>query len=197
MGNVTFPDAYQNLLNWLEMMNFDVGFALSSGGCFNIRYDHRLLAITLGPIVFTALLGVTYRVGWYRNRLSSEALQKVRGKHSTVFLWMTFMVYSTASSIVFKAFSCEKLEDGVKYLRADYRIDCDSNKHKSMQLYAGLMIFVYPLGIPLLYAAVLFWGRDAWKIADVRSRNDAHVQAATVLSRPYRSGCFYYEVSLV
>lgn len=196
MGNVTFPDAYQSLLDWLEILNFDVGFALSSGGCFNIDFHGRLLAITLGPIIFTSLLGVTYKVAWYRNRLSSEALQKIRGKHSTVFLWMTFLVYSTASSIVFKTFSCESLEDGNTYLRADYRIKCTSDKHKMLKVYAGLMMIVYPLGIPLLYVAVLVWGRDAWKIAGVRSRNDAHVQAATVLSRPYRPGCFYYEVSL-
>lgn len=42
-----------------------------------------------------------------------------------------------------QTFSCDELEDvGKSYLRADYGIDCDSDRHKAFKLYAGFMILV-------------------------------------------------------
>lgn len=42
-----------------------------------------------------------------------------------------------------QTFTCDELEDVDKrYLRADYAIECDSDKHKVYQIYAGAMILV-------------------------------------------------------
>lgn len=42
-----------------------------------------------------------------------------------------------------QTFTCDELEDINKgYLRADYAIECDSDKHKVYQIYAGAMILV-------------------------------------------------------
>ncbi|CAN0594056.1 unnamed protein product, partial [Ectocarpus sp. 12 AP-2014] len=154
----------------------------------------RVVTSTVGPLVALAILGLTYIVARCRNRSCDQALQKVRRKHVSTALWVSFLVYSPVSSTIFQTFSCETLDDGKTYLRADYRIDCDSSKHLAMEIYAGLMIFVYPIGIPLVYAALLFGGRDALKIAAVPNMEQSRVQAAVHLSSPYRPGCFYYEI---
>jgi len=44
-------------------------------------------------------------------------------------------------------------------MRADYSIDCDSGEYTIAQMWSGLMIFVYPIGIPLLYFILLFLKR--------------------------------------
>jgi hypothetical protein len=48
-------------------------------------------------------------------------------------------------------FSCEQLDHGHVLLRADYKIDCTTDRHRDFQLFAGLMIAVYPIGVPLLF----------------------------------------------
>jgi len=46
------------------------------------------------------------------------------------------------------------------FLKTDYDVDCDSDEHKQYELFAWAMIAVYPVGIPLLYLAML-WRRSA------------------------------------
>ena len=57
-----------------------------------------------------------------------------------------FQVFTSTSTIVFKTFACdEEAEEGESYLRADYRLSCDSNMHKWFMVYAGVMILVSEL----------------------------------------------------
>ena len=140
------------------------------------------------------VLGFTYKFALYRNRGSDEAIHKVRGKHMSMALWITFFVYSSASSVVFQMFSCENLNDGKSYLRADYSILCSSSKHQRLQVYAAFMMLVYPVGIPLVYVTLLYIDRDALKISPTQDTSESCVKAALQLSSPYRPGCFYYEV---
>lgn len=58
-------------------------------------------------------------------------------------LLLTFVVYSSVSSVLLMSFACEGLDDGKNYLRSDYSIECDSPKHKRFQVYAGLMVVFY------------------------------------------------------
>ena len=101
--------------------------------------------VAMGVLVFT------YKIALHRNRGSLEAIQIVREKHVSMALWITFLVYSSVSSAVFQMFSCERLEDGEIYLRADYSIQCDSLRHRNLQGYAAFMMLLYPVGIPLAY----------------------------------------------
>ncbi|CAM9834064.1 unnamed protein product, partial [Sphacelaria rigidula] len=88
------------------------------------------------------------------------SLGRFRRKHLSMVIFLTFLVYSSVSSILFQMFSCEDLDDGKNYLRADYRIECDSPRHVSLQIYAAFMIAVYTAGIPTLYVTLLFRHRE-------------------------------------
>ncbi|CAN0472731.1 unnamed protein product, partial [Laminaria digitata] len=90
-------------------------------------------------------------------------------------------------------FACEKLDDGKNYLRADYQIECDSAKHEALQIYAGFMIALYTVGIPVAYATLPLGNREV--LADkARRTQDQHVKAISDLWEPYKPGRFYYEV---
>jgi hypothetical protein len=58
--------------------------------------------------------------------------------------------------MIFSTFVCEDIDDGQSYLRADYAINCASPEHQTATAFAALMIFVYPLGAPALYAYIFF-----------------------------------------
>eukprot|EP00953_Heterococcus_sp_UTEX-ZZ885_P041481 21161-Heterococcus_DN1.PRE.3 len=66
------------------------------------------------------------------------------------------------STVVFQTFSCDYLEDTKEsWLRADYSVSCDTDKHTAYKVYAAVMIAVYPIGIPVLYATLLWRHRHS------------------------------------
>lgn len=192
-ANVTYPDVYEEFLRAIDFVNFDLGFLLSAGCLWSdIDFHDRLLVNTIGPLVLTGILGLTYMVALRRNDSACSAIvDKIRHKHLTVLLLVTFLVYSGVSATVFKMFTCDSLDDGNDYLRADYGILCTDAKHRALQVYAGVMIMVYPVGIPLLYGVLLFQHRAV--LADASADKTAAEPIAS-LWEAYRPERFYYEV---
>lgn len=141
MANVTYPGVYGRFLDAVSaIVNLDVGMVLSAGCIVNTDFHDRLLVSTLGPLIALGLLGVTYFVALRRNSHSRDALQTVLRKHFSVALLITFLVYSSVSSTLFRMFACETLDDEVMYLRADYSIECDSRKHEALKVSRALSI---------------------------------------------------------
>ena len=185
---------YQDFLSAIDIVNFDLGSVLAAGCLWSgIDFHGRLLASTLGPLVAAGFLAITYRIAVRRNGTSGDlaAVEKVRHKHLTALLFLTFLVYSSVSSMVFQTYACDRLDDDIEYLRADYRIQCTDAKHKAFEVYAGIMVFVYPVGIPLLYAVLLFQRRDVLAHAGA---DKTAAQSVAALWEAYRPECFYYEI---
>eukprot|EP00903_Cladosiphon_okamuranus_P020904 g19197.t1 len=194
VANVTYKDVYQRLLDVVDVLNFDLGLLLSVGCVVDIDFHDRLLVMTLSPLVAMAFLGTTYTLAKRRNRHADAAvMEKDREKHLSAVLLVTFLVYSPVSSVLFQTFACEHLDDGKYYLRADYRLECDSQKHIGLQVYAGFMIVLYTVGIPLLYAALLFSNREIL-LDDSRRKNHLVVKTTSSLWRAYAPNRYYYEV---
>lgn len=167
-----------------------------SAGCFiAVDFHDRLLVATVGPIAAMCLLGATYFVATWRNSSSPQALGAVRRKHASAVFLLTFFVYSPVSSTIFRTFACDSLDDGNTYLRADYTLLCDSAKHKAMQTYAAFMIAVYPVGIPLLYAVILYRNRELLRDGDRRVCGASpECESTADLWKPYKPSRFYYEL---
>ena len=193
VANVTYPDTYQRFVDGVDILNFDLGWTMSTGCLITFDFHDRLLVSTIGPIVVVMVLGITYTIAVSRYRRSEEVLQNVRHKHMSTVLVLTFLVYSSASSLVFQMFDCEHLEDGNYYLREDYRIQCDSSKHRALQVFAGVMMVLYPVGIPVLYTFLLF--RDRGVLAsNGRRMNNPSVRSTSNLWKPYKPSRYFYEV---
>ena len=191
---VTYPDVYQTFLDGLNVFNFDISWVLSAGCIVDIDFHDRLLMSTIGPIVAVMFLGCTYAVAVRIHRGSTETLQNVRHKHVSLVLLLTFVVYSSVSSVLFSTFACDQLDDGKDYLRSDYRIECDSPKHRSFKVYAGFMIVVYTVGIPAFYAGLLFKDRDVLRQEQKDPGSASRVSSTSDLWKPYKPSVFYYEV---
>ena len=194
VANVHYPHVYQRFLDGVKLLDFDLGWMLSASCIVDIDFHDRLLFVTLGPIIVLALLGLTYKIAVGKNRQSQRAVQNVQIKHLSAVLLITFLVYAQVSSILFQTFACEYLEDGKLYLRADYRIKCDSVKHKKLQVYAGFMVMIYTVGIPLFYATLLFKDRDVMISSKTRPNNCSGIVTTSSLWEPYKPSVFYFEV---
>ena len=95
------------------------------------------------------------------------------------------------SSAAFRAFSCEDFDDGRSYLRADYAVECGSDVHSRAKSLAWLGIGLYPIGISLLYAALLLRARHA--IRD--NRPTALSKALDFLVRDYEPAYLWWELA--
>ena len=190
MANVTFPDIYQRLLDAIDTFNFDLSWVLSAGCVFSFDFHEQLLISTTLPIAGMILLGITYVTAARRYRHSEAALRIIRHKHVSMVLLITFLVYSSVSSTVFQIFACEDLDDGKNYLRSDYRIECDSAKHKALQIFSGFMVMLYPVGIPCLYAGLLFkyrnvLNKEEWTQYQIYGSHTSHHGSTTKLSSAF------------
>lgn len=194
VANITYPDVYQRFLDALDIFNFDLGLVFSFGCLFEIDFHHRLLISTLGPIAVIVLLGFSYAAAALVSHGASRSMQMLWNKHVFLVLLVTFLVYSSVSSVLFKTFACEDLDDGKNYLRADYRIECDSPNHRNAQWYAGFMIVLYAIGIPALYGFLLFRDRGVVGLNVAGREVAARLRPTSDLWRPYKPSAYYYEV---
>lgn len=194
VANVTYPHVYQRFLNALKVVNFDLGWILSAGCIVSVDFHDRLLIATISPIVVLLSLAGTYAVAARIHRGKVQVLQYIWNKHVSVVLFVMFVVYSSVSSVLFQTFACEELDDDKVYLRADYRIECNSSKHRQFQAFAGFMTLVYTVGIPGFFAALLFRDRGVLVSDRAPRRSSDRVTAIASLWEPYKPSAFYYEL---
>lgn len=178
---VHLPPAYATFLAWASFDTFNLNM-LPTLDCYVVSADFydRLLFVTCVPLCGTLYLCLTYAVVvWKESRvkevtsfalgsgddLRPARLKDAKLKHFRAFLVLTFLVYSTVSSTIFQAYACDEVLDGSSdginytYLRVDYSVMCNTQKHTKYMIYAGFMMFIYPFGIPALYAFLLWHSR--------------------------------------
>lgn len=190
----SYPVLYEKFLSALDFVNLNVGFILSFACVLNTNYHDRLLCATLGPIAALAALAGVYTIAEKKNHRSPAAMRTVKREHLSIALFIVFLVYSSVSHIIFQAFMCETLDDGVNYLRADYSLTCTTRKHRAFMVYAAVMVLVYPVGIPATFSWWLFRNRDALANRSSDEEGSDEVQALRDLWDPYKPNRFYYEI---
>lgn len=72
-----------------------------------------------------------------------------------VSFFVPFLVYPIACQYIGKMFICDTLENGKKYLVADYSQECFQGEHMAMVTFALPFVFIYPIGVPVYFAWAL------------------------------------------
>ena len=80
-------------------------------------------------------------------------------------LMLMFFTYPLVTNIAFEAFPCHAFTEGDgtvrSWLRADVEVECDTAEHRRVIAIAVLAILIYPVGLPVLCAALLVRARAA------------------------------------
>ena len=195
--NVQYPPAYESLLTALSVVDLNLGSILSLSCVMETTFYARLILATITPAAVVGALAITCRVAVLRNDHSALGKQIARNKHLAVGLFLLFMVYSSVSYTIFQTFVCDPLDSGVTYLRADYNLVCWTKTHIGYMTYAGIMILVYPAGIPAMFAWVLLKNHDRIGsiVEDTNNRLvPPEAEAIKGLWAPYKRSRYYYEV---
>jgi len=81
-------------------------------------------------------------------------------KFFEILLVFFFLVYPTSCRIIFQTFQCEVI-DGRSYIVEDHSTLCDdSTERMSYVVYAAVMVFVFPIGVPIWFFVLLYRKRD-------------------------------------
>eukprot|EP00903_Cladosiphon_okamuranus_P016354 g15082.t1 len=191
--STAFPESYERFLAIVGVTNLDLGTFLSAGCLVSMDFHGRLLLSTLGPMVVALVLACTYAVAKRRNRgADDKGKASVQDKHASLLLFVAFIVYGSVSSTVFGMFVCEDLDDEGSYLRGDYSIRCDTDKHRLLQGYSVLMILIYPIGIPAFFAWLLISHRG--ELLETRREKKPTIASFADLWQPYVPNMYLYEL---
>lgn len=122
-----------------------------------------------------------------------QAIGVVQRRHLSLALFVLFVVYATVSYTIFQTFVCDTLDDGNSYLRADYSLTCSTGLHTAYRLYAGVMVMVYPVGIPCVFGWWLF--KHHRELKEENRASNAELKPLADLWQPYTRSKYYYEVN--
>jgi hypothetical protein len=212
----TLPDIYRDFLKWIDVLNLDFSWMMSLGCIVTIDFYQKLHMVTLTPFAVVAFLAYTHTILLRREQVQAvntsarvvaptrtARLEKALAKHYLAFLAMTFLVYSTVSTAVFQTFACDVVDSAaptISYLRADYSIQCGTAKHNAYKVYAAFMVIIYPLGIPALYAWLLWNNKHKLNVAHESSirmlsrHRDVSLRPTRFLWKTYTPQMYYWEV---
>lgn len=193
VANVVYPDVYQRFLDGVNLLNFDLNWIPSTWCIVDLGFHDRLIMATTVPLTILAVLGALSTLAHRMNGRSSGTLHTLRQNHLSMVLLLTFLVYSPVSSILFQMFACDHLDNGKVYLRADYRVECDSAKHRALQAYAALMMLLYTVGIPIFFGIILYSNRRVLQDEEARE-NDPVAISMSNLWELYKPNCIYFEL---
>ncbi|KOO34597.1 mastigoneme-like protein [Chrysochromulina tobinii] len=158
--DITYPAVYTATLEGLKNINIQVN--LLPFGCVfplldNFFFDFVLKTAT--PLVLVLLLYVMSKV--LRARFGgAEGAQRGFGAYladacSDLWFFIIFLVYPSCSSMTFMFFMRETYDGPgevyVDLMRADRSIDREGELYQGFNLYAVVMLILYPIGVPLFY----------------------------------------------
>ena len=153
-------------------------------------------AVLLPTHSASVILDTTYPLSLVRNSL--WALQHGGAFFTTAAIAILYLTLPTISTTVFKVFPCDDFDDERSMLRADYSISCLDSYRGFWVFYGWLMVFIFPVGVPLLYFRLLWTKRvdlksderaddeSLWSIKflwEVRSRRDEKTEVVLICLR--------------
>ena len=189
-----FPDPCQEIMGALSPLNFELFKFVPIECIVKVKTDYFL------DLLFSTLLPIAFSLCLLAAALAAKARAKSRrgasAKETTnflfsIFLLVTFLTLPSCSKKIFATFKCNEYvaayegeqETIERYLALDLSVSCGypsaTTYYQIMSLYAGLMVLIYPLGIPALYSVLLFRARGELSIPELR------------LSKETRSKSFY------
>ena len=185
--NIRWPSSYASLLGDVDTVVNLNPLGLLSLSCIDPSYNWHstLLQTTLLPIALIGLL-LLLRTCAKRGTCGAPAdsAEEREGdgvggnEHwlasgsATAVTALLLLVFPRTTSTIFAAFNCEMFDAGVDahgqtiwlhYLSADLSIDCATETHRAYQLYALVMLAVYPFGVPACLGFVMWRSRRSMR----------------------------------
>ena len=178
------PENFTEAMESINFLNLNP-FQLMNLGCLSsgFNFHSQLVVMTLFPLILCAAL---FSIGFLR--------RSWKGMMATLILVVLYAVLPSVSTTVFAAFPCDELDTGEKFLIVDYAINCDEGSYSLFAAYAGLMIIVYPVGVPALFAWLLARKKKHIMQPVAEREEDNELAGIGFLFDNYKPSCWYFEI---
>ena len=156
---VRLPAEVRRLLQHLQLA-ISLGLEGVPLGCIGAEgYVKRLLLWVLLPplVIGVATVGSLLRLLFSSELTTRRAIKQV----TPIALRISFLAYPIVTNIAFEAFSCYEFEGGRSWLIADVAIECGTAEHVAARALAWTAVMLYPIGLILLNAGMLYSARHA------------------------------------
>ena len=189
--DVELPPSVRRML---DSLGFAVSFGLTSVGrvlqCLDLggHYNALILYILL-PLAIALLWTALVAIGLLRARALSIASLRDFAIPGT--LWVGFVAYPIVTNVAFESFSCYEFEEG-DWLKVDVAIECGSSVHDALKRLAWLAILIYPVGLLVVNATLLFAYRN--QIQQRSSKRAPMSAAIAFLYKDYKPQMFWWEL---
>jgi len=132
---------------------------------------------------------------------AAEAVASLRARvvHASLplALPLCFIFVASSSKVVFEAWACEAFEfdsqteppTRKRFLVADLGVECNTAQHAAIVRIAVILLFVWPLGVPLLFFSLLLMCRTAI----ISMRTTPLSRSIAFLYEEFRSDFFFWE----
>ena len=156
------PASVASLLNAFDVLNLSIDALGLPLGCLQLgSFFDQLLFLVLLPCVLGLLILALSMATEVLTKRKAASLKARLLRTLPYLLYVQFFAFPLVSSRAFQAFDCEDFDNGTRFLRADYSLACDGAEHGRVVSLAWVAIALYPIGVPLLYLALLMSARKA------------------------------------
>ncbi len=185
------PASVAALLDVFDVLNLSIDALGLPLGCMRLgSFFDQLLFLVLAPCVLGILFLACSMATEVLTKRKAASLKAGLIRALPYLLYLAFCAFPLVSSRAFQAFDCEEFDDGTRFLRVDYSLDCDDNEYGRVVYLAWVAISLYPIGIPLLYLALLLSARKAI----LTEQPTALSRSLTFLYQDYAPSMYWWEV---
>ena len=188
---IAMPASVASLLNAFDVLNLSIdalGLPLS---CLQLGsfFDQLLFLVLLPCVLGLLILACSMATEVLTKRQAASPKARLL-RTLPYLLYIQFFAFPLVSSRAFQAFDCEEFDDGTRFLRADYSLACYGIEHDRVVSLAWVAIALYPIGVPLLYLALLLSARKAILTEQPTELS----RSLTFLHQDYALSMFWWEL---
>ena len=130
------------MVQYFGITNLNFWQLIPIGCVVPVGFHYQLVFKTASALVsIVTLFGIAMAFRKSRPNVHERCLEGA--------LTILYLMQSTIILDTFSTFLCETFDDNSRRLKVDYSIDCDSDWHRIMELYAAAMIVIFPVGTPV------------------------------------------------
>ena len=156
------PASVASLLNIFDSLNLSIELLRLPLSCLQLSsFFDQLLFLVLAPCALGLLVMACSMATEVLTKRKAASLKAGLIRALPYLLYLLFFAFPLVSSRAFQVFDCEEFDDGTRFLRVDYSLDCDDNEYGRVVYLAWVAIALYPVCIPLLYLTLLLTARKA------------------------------------
>ena len=149
--NLEWPPLFVEIKNKFGFLNIDFLQIIPADCIVHVDYYNSLLISIISPIFIIIAILLFGKFLEYRNKIEANIYKDFTLKLIFIFL---FIIYPGITQIIFELFICTEVE-GINYLSKDLRYQCYDETWTKWSFVSFISIFIYPIGIPLLFYIIL------------------------------------------